>query len=188
MKKVTECMKNDTVEWNLNIVGIRSANNSPVNFDDTLAVFHKFLGNWHIAYYPITTDPSDFYLRKPVNPDGTAILVEGQYPGVYKIDLHNNNYYALCQRLGEVRVYRDNNRNGDLNLIPASIQQDMFGINIHKGPLNGSWDTKNKRYSAGCQVFADTRHFNEFMLKCRNGEKAFGNKFTYTLLNERDFE
>ena len=73
-------------------------------------------------------------------------------------------------------------------MIENSTQTGLFGINIHKGPLNGNYDSKNSIYSAGCQVFADSRHFADFMMKCKNGVVAFGNKFAYTLLNEKDFE
>ncbi|MGB5819831.1 MAG: hypothetical protein WBG90_10135 [Saonia sp.] len=179
-----------TVGWNLNIVGVRAKSLVPDKFDDTLVVFHRFLDNWHTTYYPITTDPSISYLKKPINPKGTAILLEGQYQGIYQIDKHHGKYYALCQRLGNVSVYRDDDRNGTLALDEKTIETgDDFGINIHRGPRNGNWGSDNhKRYSAGCQVFADSRHFREFMEKCRNGQKAFGNKFTYTLLNELDFE
>lgn len=180
------------IEWNLNIVGIRNKSLIPNKFDDTLVVFHNFLGDWYISYYPITTDPSVYYLKNPVNKKGTAILLEGQYKGKYMIRKHNNSYYALCQgqdEIHKVSVYRDNNQNGTLELTPQTIETGLYGINIHKGPKNGSWGSDNNpRYSAGCQVFADTRHFNEFMEKCKNGRKAFGNKFTYTLLNEKDFE
>jgi hypothetical protein len=193
--KIIEVMRNkgfriyetDTIEWNLNIIGIRNSNLDSKKFDYTLIVFHKFLNEWYINYYPITTDPSEYYLRRPINSSGTAILVEGQYLGAYQIGLHNNNYTALCQRLGNVKVYRDDNRNNELDINVERIWEGMYGINIHKGPKNGDWNSRNRWYSAGCQVFADTRHFNEFMLKCRNGAAAFGNKFTYTLLNERDF-
>ena len=125
----------DTVDWNLNIIGIRNSALSNKTFDDTLIVFHKFLNNWHIAYYPITTDPSDYYLQYPINNSGTAILKEGQYKGAYQIDLHNGNYYALCQRLQPVTVYRDNNRDGKLNFIESSLKTGLFGINIHKGQI-----------------------------------------------------
>lgn len=178
----------DTIEWNLNIIGIRNREKTNKIFDDTLIVFHKFLGHWHINYYPITTDPSTNYLIKPIKPNGAAILKEGQYKGVYEINKHRGKYFALCQNLGDVLVYRDNNKDGILNFDETKVEPGMFGINIHKGPVNGNWDSKNINYSAGCQVFADSRHFNEFMEKCRHGEKAFGNKFTYTLLNESDFK
>lgn len=187
-RKGYKVFDNDATEWNLNIIGIRSKNLRPDKFDDTLIVFHKFLGAWQTAYYPITTDPSGHYLVNPEIAAGTAILVEGQYRGVYEIDMHRGSYKALCQRGGNVKVYRDNNRDGILNMNPAAIQEGMFGINIHKGPRNGNWDTRNTIYSLGCQVFADSRHFNEFMLKCKYGAASFGNSFTYTLLNERDFE
>lgn len=177
-----------TVDWNINIVGIRNKALQHQKFDDTLIVFHNFMGHWYINYYPITTDPSIYYLKNPVNKDGAAILVEGQYLGTHSIDKHNGKYDAICQRLGDVRVYRDKNKNGNLDIDPAQIKTGKFVINIHKGPLNGDWNSDNIQFSAGCQVFADSRHFQEFMLKCKNARAAFGNKFTYTLLNEKDFE
>lgn len=176
-----------SVDWNLNIIGVRNKALQPHKFDDTLILFHRFLGNWSISYYPITTDPSMHYLLHPVNPKGTAILEENQYVNAYAIDKHNGKYEAFCQRLKSVTVFRDKDKDGDLELEAKQRDTGMFGINIHKGPLNGDWDSANSIYSAGCQVFADSRQFAEFMLKCRNARNDFGNKFTYTLLNERDF-
>lgn len=177
------------IDWNLNIVGIRTTPASAKTFDDTLTVFHRFLGVWDITYYPITTDPSEHYLRNPINKNGTAILKEGQYLGVYKIDTHAANrkskHTAMCQRLGNVTVYRDNDKDGNLDF--NKTQTGAFGINIHRGPRNGNFRTKNDIYSAGCQVFADRRHFSEFMMKCKFGRTAFSNKFTYTLLKQSDF-
>lgn len=180
-----------TVDWNLNIVGIRNASLSPKKFDDLIVVFHKFMGIWDVTYYPVTTDPSLHYLKNPMNRKGTAILVEGQYSSTYKIDTHNRGkpggHKALCQRLGNVSVYRDSNKDSLLDIDPTKIESGKFGINIHKGPRNGNADSDNSVFSAGCQVFADDRHFAEFMLKCEAGREAFGNAFTYTLLSERDF-
>lgn len=180
-----------TVDWNLNILGIRSKNVEPKEFDDLMVVFHRFLGQWDVTYYPITTDPSLNYLHNPINPRGTAILKEGQYKATYKIDIHNRGrtggHKALCQRLGEVTVYRDSNRNGKLDIMPETEETGKFGINIHKGPRGATWEPKNTIYSAGCQVFADERHFDEFIKKCEFGRQAFGNSFTYTLLHENDF-
>ena len=179
------------VDYNLNIVGIRSFNPQPREFDDTLVIFHRFRGVWDIYNWHITTDPGIFYLlNPPADRPGTAILKEGQYRGVYKIDIHGRgrpgSHLALCQRLGNVTVYRDSNRDDSLNLIPGTEQTGKFGINIHKAR---SSDTPlfNWKASAGCQVFADHRQFNQFMQMCKFGRDAFGNKFTYTLLHERDF-
>ncbi len=176
------------VDWNLNIVGIRSLDPEPGTFNDTLTVFHQFHGIWEIYYYHTTTDPSIRYLQRPVNRHGTAILKEGQYRGAYKLDIHNRGvrggHLALCQRLGHVTVYRDNNRDEKLNVTSVRTQTGKFGINIHR--TTDEYVEKQK-FSAGCQVFEDPRQFDDFLLKCKAGRAAFGNKFTYTLLHQKDF-
>lgn len=181
-----------SIDWNLNLVGIRSNNLDTKKFDDLLVVFHRFMGNWDISYYPITTDPSTYYLKNPLNSKGTAILMEGQYKSVYKIDIHKRGrkgaHKAMCQRLGDVTVYRDSDKDGSLDIDRNTIQTGKFGINIHRGPRNGRANPDNDVFSAGCQVFADDRHFAEFLLKCEAGKEAFGNSFTYTLLLENDFK
>lgn len=188
------------IDWNLNIVGIRARNLEPNEFDDLLVVFHRFLGEWTGTCYPITTDPSPHFLKNPPPPvderihEGVAILVPGQYESTYEIGMHRGEYEALCQR-GDledadfyVSVYRDNTRDGTLHMDPATIQTGPFRINIHKAARNGEWDPYNTRYSRGCQVFADDRHFEEFMQKCNFSRQARGeNIFTYTLLLEQDF-
>lgn len=176
------------IDWNLNIVGIRALDPEPGKFNDTLTVFQRFRGIWEIYYYHITTDPSIYYLTHPVNSSGTAILKEGQYKGAYQMDIHNrgraSGHLALCQRLGSVTVYRDSNRDAKLNLKAEKTETGMFSINIHRTTDRYADEQK---FSAGCQVFADQRQFNDFILKCKEGKKAFGNKFTYTLLHEKDF-
>uniref|UniRef100_UPI004055C8E8 hypothetical protein n=1 Tax=Candidatus Electronema sp. TaxID=2698783 RepID=UPI004055C8E8 len=196
VEKLIEVMKGkghavyDTpnMDWNLNIVGIRASDPEPGTFNDTLTVFQRFQGSWEISYYPITTDPSLYYLRHPVNSSGAAILKEGQYKGAYKLDVHNrgldSGHLALCQRLKPVTVYRDSNRDAKLNLIERKTQSGMFNINIHRTSEDY---IQRQRFSAGCQVFAEQRQFADFIRSCQAGEKAFGNKFTYTLLHERDF-
>ena len=175
--------------WNLNIVGLRSSGNSSKNFDDLLLVFFRQGNDWIHKFYSITTDPSPYYLEEPLSEvyqKGTAILKEGQYVGAYKIDLHHGKYNALCQKLGPVTVYRDNNYDAYMNLIPGTEESGYFDINIHKGPIDGDSDTSNNKYSAGCQVFSNFEDFNDFMTICYESRKYFGDKFTYTLIHEND--
>ena len=190
-RKIYRVYDTRTVDWNLNIVGIRSKNLKAGQFDDTIAVFHRVSGKWALCLWPITTDPGTFYLENPQSKAGTAILKEGQYSGAYKIDVHakgkRGEHVALCQRLGEVTVYRDPTRDDELNLIPGTEDTGFFGINIHRSRASDQPLFTNYDASAGCQVFADKRHFELFMLMCQNGRRAFGNKFTYTLLKEEDF-
>src|SRR5256885_1739574 len=85
--------------YELNIVGIRSDSTVPNRFDDEVQVFYKNnLGQWIHYIFPATTDPGTYWLLSPMNPQGTAILMQGQYKGAYQIGLHRGKYYALVQR------------------------------------------------------------------------------------------
>ena len=94
---------------------------------------------------------------------------------------HKGQYEALIQR-GLVQVYRDNNRDNILDF--ASIQEGIFGINIHKAGVDSAYVDN---WSAGCQVFKRSSDFMAFMEICKKSAALYGNKFTYTLLTSNDF-
>jgi len=174
-------------KYNINIVGVRSGNHDSTKFDDILAVIFKSDDNeWEVLTYEITTEPGPSILRKPINPNGTAVLVPNQYRGVYKIDTHGGKYrhIALCQRNGKVKVYRDTDKDGKPET-NGLVEEGMFGINIHRHPRVGE-----KEYvqgsSAGCQVFKDSRQFAQFLETCNKSADIYGNSFTYTLIDEED--
>lgn len=171
-------------DYNLNIIGIRNLRSGNIQndlFDDELHLIYYVNNELRHHVYPITTDPGLKILQCPINKDGTAILVPNQYKGVYQIGYHKGQYEALVQR-GNVKVYRDNNRDNVLDF--SSIAEGIFGINIHKSGVDsgyvGNW-------SAGCQVFRKEKDFNQFMTACRKSVEIYGNKFTYTLLTSKDF-
>lgn len=172
-------------EYNVNIIGIRSNQNSKVTnkYDDYLVLDYRTKSSHKRNIYSITTEPGLKCMKKPINAKGTAILVPGQYRGVYKIDLHNKKYEALCQRLGSVKVYRDNNKDDVYDLQPESIEKGWFGINIHRS--NETWTRPSvDGYSAGCQSFNNPVDFKSFMRIIKKSAEIYGNKFTYTLLTE----
>lgn len=173
--------------YNLNIIGIRAetANKVTNKYDDIIVLEFKNGHGQQRYFYNITTDPGTYYMLKPTNNKGTAILVPGQYKGVYKIDRHNNKYRALCQRLGPVKVYRDNNKDLIYDLNPETIESGYFGINIHRSKETAIIDNINN-YSAGCQVFNDPQQYKNFMCLVEKAAKIWGNKFTYTLITESD--
>ena len=178
----------DKSRYNLNIVGVRNSSHNPEKFDDSLLTIYKNNENeWEVLSYEITTEPGPSILRKPINPDGTAILVPDQYRGVYQIGTHGGSYrhIALVQRNGKVKVYRDTNKNSTVEIASESIQDGMFGINIHRHAA-----PNEKEYvrgsSAGCQVFKNSLDFADFMETCNKAADIFGNSFTYTLIEEED--
>lgn len=168
----------------LNIIGIRSTSTIPNKFDDEIHVFYKVAPlKWFYHVYKATTDPGTFWLRNPMQPQGTAILAQGQYKGAYRIGLHQGKYKALVQ-VKPITVIRDYDRDAKLDFRNGSKSKGMYGINIHRASLNGVTKQVDK-YSAGCQVFADIRDFNEFMSLCEKHSSLYGNSFTYTLIDFR---
>ena len=174
--------------WNLNIVGIRSNNRAINQFDDNILVLYRNdKKEWEVFVASATTDPGLVPLLNPINKNGTAILVPGQYRGSHKVDLHAGKYLALRQSGAPVKVYRDDDRNKTLKMDPRTIEEGYFGINIHRGARKGSTKLVQS-YSAGCQVIQNASDFQKFMEICENGADSLGNRFTSTLLEERDFQ
>ena len=160
-------------DYNLNIIGIRSDVKIANSFDDTLLCIFKKNKKWVWNEYRITTDAGRYWLKNPMNTKGTALLVPNQYRGVYKLDKHLGKYTALCQRLGKLSVYRDNDKDMVLDFDPATIDTGMFGINIHRSNPNTSSSIVEK-WSAGCQVFKKVKNFNEFISDCKKSSRIWG--------------
>jgi len=169
--------------YDVNIVGIR--NNAPsiadkvTNvFDDHITISYKdSLGNWQFFCWNATTDPGKKGVQQYHNAKGVARLVPGQYRATWCIDKHQGKYEALCQRLGEVTVWRDGNK--DLKFDEVKTDRGIFGINIHKAGTDSTWV---ENWSEGCQVFKWVKDFETFMFICKKAAKIHGNKFSYTLL------
>ena len=144
-------------------------------------------GPWTVKYWAATTDPGEFCLKNPEvygTEAGTAIVVPGQYRSAYKLDLHAGKYEALCQRNGKIQVYRDGNRDNILDMDTDTIQEGFFGCNIHKAGANSAQVDK---WSAGCQVFARSKDFDELIELCHKQietHPTWAPTFTYTLITE----
>ena len=177
-------------DYNLNIIGVRNDSGDASKFDDFINVIYNESGAWVCDTYQVTTEPGPSILKRPlkaVADKGTAILVPGQYRSTYKIGWHGNRdrgHMALCQRGGQVSVWRDNNRDSKPDYHgPEDV--GWYGINIHKH--RGSDSRVNVGgVSAGCQVFRSSKDFAEFMETCSDARDKWGNSFTYTLLEEAD--
>ena len=175
-------------DYNVNINGIRNSDTCERvtnHYDDWMTVSYMVDGEWKYHIWPITTDPGLYWMDHPMNKDGCAILVPGQYRGVYKLDYHRGKYLALCQRLGSVSVYRDGDKDDMYDFNAATISDGKFGINIHRSSAYNT-TTEIDRYSAGCQVFSNPDDFDEFIDIMKKSSKAWGNKFTYTLIESND--
>ena len=175
--------------YNLNIIGVRSEQGKKVTnqFDDFFVVCYKDKsGSWKRHVWPCTTEPGLDMMKNPMTSRGTAIVVPGQYRGVWQIGIHNGKYRALVQRKNPIKVYRDCNKDDVYDLMPRTIQNGVFGINMHRASQWGKLSVVGK-YSAGCQVFQDPKDFNTMMdLADKQVNAGMGNSFTYTLVCENE--
>lgn len=173
--------------YDVNIVGVR--NNEPSIADKVTNVFDDFItlsfkdekGVWQFYCWNATVDPGKKGVQQFSNKKGVARLVPGQYRGVWMVDKHQGKYEALCQRNGNVTVYRDADKNLDFD--ESKLDTGMFGINIHKAGRDSTWV---ENWSEGCQVFKRVVDFDVFMKICKKAAKIYGNKFSYTLLESTD--
>jgi hypothetical protein len=173
-----------TRPYELNIVGLRSRSVIPNRFDDEFHVFYKVSAvNWHYHVFKCTTDPGTFWLRQPMQPEGTAILAEGQYRDTYQLGIHLGKYLALVQRK-PVTVIRDYDRDAVLDFYNGTKMTGLFGINIHRANAEGVTKSVDKN-SAGCQVFENAGDFYAFLKLCEKHKALYGNRFTYTLIDFR---
>lgn len=176
-----------TRPYELNIVGLRSKSVIPNRFDDELHVFYMVSHlKWEYHVFKITTDPGTFWLKNPMQPQGTAIVPEGQYPNSHALGLHRGQYKALVQA-NPISIMRDYDRNAVLDFYNGKKETGKYGINIHRANKTGTTISVDKN-SAGCQVFANAKDFETFLKLCEQHKSRFGNLFTYTLLDFRSIQ
>ena len=113
-------------------------------------------------------------------------MVPGQYRGSHKIRLHGGKYTALGQK-SPVKVYRDRNADGVYDFDETTIDEGLFGINIHRATSkSGKTSTYIDKWSAGCQVIAANDDWHEFLSICQEARDVWGNSFSYTLIESKD--
>jgi len=175
--------------YNLNIVGVRNSdtNDEVTNkFDDKMTLSYMIGDNREFHQFDCTTDPGKHWVENVMKESGVAILVPGQYRGSHKIRLHQGRYEALGQQK-PVKVYRDNNLDGCYDFDESTIEEGLFGINIHRATkYAGKKSSQIDRWSAGCQVIAAYNDYMQFMQICNNAKDIWGNSFTYTLIESKD--
>jgi hypothetical protein len=171
-------------DYDVNIVGVRNSDTGQkvTNlFDDKLTISYRVDGKWFYHEWDNTTEPGKKGVTQYHNANGVARLVPNQYRGAYAVSMHRGKYQAVCQRLGDVTVWRDKNK--DMTFDEVETDTGMFGINIHKA---GTVSNFVENWSEGCQVFKRVKDFNEFMVIANKAKAIHGNHFTYTLIESKD--
>lgn len=184
--RVFEGTNSESKGFDLNLFGVRTRGSVPDQFDDWVGVFYELKGlPTAYALFPATTDPGLHYLHNPLNAAGCAVMVPGQYRRLWRIGKHRGAYKALVQA-NPIKIYRDRDGN-DRPDTDGEIREGIYGINLHRA-LSTRETQQIGKHSAGCQVLAVTQDFWYLMSLCDEGAKRWGNFFTYTLLDEADFD
>ena len=85
-----------------------------------------------------------------------------------------------------MKVWRDNNKDNQIDYELGKEDEGWFGVNIHRAKSSGETEYVGA-YSAGCQVFKNSTDYKLFMDIVKRSAELYGNSFTYTLLEEKDF-
>jgi hypothetical protein len=121
-------------------IGIRGAFNPHGNqlgvYDDD---FVLSIGN-NVTEWKGSTDPGQYYIQHPVNPQGCAQLKEGIH--MFKVGIHQDRYAAFVQ----AESFHVNRLDASGQV--ESVEFGEFGIHLHSGGPGMNVD----RFSAGCQV------------------------------------
>jgi hypothetical protein len=169
-----------TNPYELNVFGIRSKGGMTNTFNDIIGALRlNWGGSWEVLICKGTTDPGLYWLQHPMNVNGTAILMPGQYIGSHKTGKHNGKYRALVQ-CGKLRIWRDRDQDQEYDY---TAPQDAIntGINIHHAGVNSIIVDK---WSAGCQVCAILTEFQELMNQVDDHLTLWPDLFDYTLFEE----
>lgn len=81
-------------------------------------------------------------------------------------------------------MYRDNNRDGVFDLTPQTIQEGLFGVNIHS-PFSDAPTIEGR--SVACQVPSTVAAWKVILGLAQRSAELYGNSFTYTLFEAADF-
>lgn len=194
---------------NLNIIGIRTQLIVPNVFNDLMIIgYIDAKGEKKIFSYTQTTLPGKFWLNKPTNPKGCAILIPGQYINGWIKGTHGKTrpHDALIQYGGPVNVFRDNDKDDvpEFEGPDVTVEKGVhIGLNIH-----ATWNVEERKYidkdSAACQVASMAWAHEKLMSLVDNwiikklgrlpsnkeilADKSLWVPFSYTLLLEKDLK
>lgn len=176
-------------EYDLNIVGVRSVDTQSNQFNDWLCVFHlRANGTWAFYALQATTDPGMHWRLNPEAAKGVAIVMPGQYRGLWKLGLHQGKYPALVQ-VAPIKVYRDADRDGLLEPDAAKVETGIFGINLHRARAEAGASTNVDKWSAGCQVVAADEDLDMILELVQLQKQVHGyDTVSYALLNAGDVQ
>lgn len=202
----------DDREGHWNLVGIRAFGRASDLWQDHIWGISRRNGALiSVESGAATTSPGKPGLLEPSNYKGTAILLPGQYPGMYRVgptSLHGRTGkapYRAFEQAVEAEYLRDNDRDEILDIgttgyaesethyrnlrtaltLDGRYQKANIKSNLHRASqVAGKLVPAVGPYSLGCQVIQDVGKFIAVLAEFTNAIPVQGNRVTYTLLDQ----
>ncbi len=178
--------------YDVNLVGVRTANLARAVFNDWGYCFHFDATSWAGLQSIMTTDPGQAGRDKPMNRNGTALMCPGQYRGVYELGLHRS--YKALRQCAPIKFWRAQpdlweqmDSLDDPERLGLPVYEAVIGAHHHRA-LDNIRLEKIGRFSYGCQVWPEIWAYR-YMIALAQAAldvRSF-KKTSYTVLDERDF-
>ncbi len=176
----------DAGKYQVNLGGFRNKDLLTVDkFNDYLFVaFLDEFQNKRLLLFAGTTKPGLAYLGdKMLNPNGTGILIPGQYPNCWVIGTHNEGKPTAHEAFkqsgpGVFKVWRDKDKDGQLDF-SGQVYTDAGGVNGHRAGVNDTFNVGP--YSAACQVWQDDKEHSIAVAVAKRCVEIYNKPLTYTL-------
>ena len=171
--------------YDLNIVGFRKLGDPDGfnQFNDRITISYKLNQKWIVEEGAATTDAGRYWLTKPDYKACAIMYHPQQARGAYKIGLHKGKYEALRQ-IQPMKFWRDGNKDEHLDY-SGHVYKDLIYMNIHKSSSREHGSLYVDKWSAGCQVWQNSKDHERMVELCYKQIESLGYRtFTYTLLAE----
>ena len=188
-------------DFNLNLIAVREDDIFDNKFSDTLYAICKVNGVFQKLELSWTTkagvyghggeqDPLQAWETGTAD-NGVAVVVEGQYLGAFELVLNGGGYPfdEYFKQIKPLAYYRDNDKNGVITrgkVVWGEYSTHLHAMSVKKYAGTYLSAIGYKPWSMGC-MGADYLNFQRLKNLALKAASLYSNKFSYTLLHEKDF-
>jgi len=174
-----------------NIIAIRTALQVPDVFNDVFCIVYKENGIEKLYTATITTEPGVFYQKNLLNKKGCWVMMPAQMIDAFSLGFHQGKADHECLRsTGMIYGLREDDKDGiilnDKDAVATWVDGTTVGANVHGANKKTDLTTIVGQNSAGCQVHNRWSKKTEMVSICKAYKVYCKNKFTYTLIEEKD--
>jgi len=182
-----------TGNLDVNCIWERTSDVITNKFTDWLYVVYLDGGKEKVIRIPATTKPGlKGSILEPTTVEGvtgTAIIKPGQYRSCWQFrdTFSEFSKYPYFRQIGKIDYWRDGDKDTDIDKVQD--QEDrIFGTHWHKMSQVGTYGSGQvNNWSKGCMGAAEPE-FKKILPIIRKSAALYGDKFTGTIIESKDFK